>query len=268
MKGLKGKVAIVTGASSGIGEACARRLAAEGVKTVLAARRLERMEAIVGELNEAGAEAVCFATDVSDEEAVRRTIDSTISRYGRLDIVINNAGISRPCPIEEMDRAVWDRILAVNLTGTALCIKHCVPQMKRQNSGAIVNMSSIHDLVTTSNMGAYPATKSGQAALTRQLGLELGPYGIRVNGIQPGYVPTELSLPDWTREGHGDPQVFINRLKDSIALRRVGGPEEIAAVAAFLASDESSYVNGTMILVDGGVAMQLYGIEPSHSPEP
>jgi 3-oxoacyl-[acyl-carrier protein] reductase len=262
MKGLQGKVAIVTGASSGIGEGARRHPAAEGVKTVLAARRLDRMQGIVAELKEAGAEAACFALDVSDEEAVRRTVEFTISTYGRIDILINNAGISRPSPIDTMERAVWDRIIAVNLTGTALCIKHSVPHMKKQGSGAIVNMSSIHDLVTTSSMGAYPATKSGQAALTRQLGLELGPYGIRVNGIQPGYVPTELSLPDWTREGHGDPQVFINRLKDSIALRRVGRPEEIAAVAAFLASDESSYVNGTMILVDGGVAMQLYGIEP------
>jgi 3-oxoacyl-[acyl-carrier protein] reductase len=266
MKGLKGRVAIVTGASSGIGEACARRLAAEGVKTVLAARRLERMKEIVRELTAAGAEASCFETDVADEEAIKRTVESTVSRYGRLDILINNSGITRPGPIEQMDRAVWDRVIAVNLTGTALCIKHSVPYMKKQKSGAIVNMSSIHDLVTTSGMGAYPATKSAQAALTRQLGLELGPFGIRVNGIQPGYVPTELSLPDWTREGHGDPQVFINRLKDSIALRRVGGPEEIAAVAAFLSSEESSYVNGTMILVDGGVAMQLYGIEPSRLP--
>ncbi len=257
MKGLAGKVAIVTGASSGIGEASARRLAAEGVRTVLAARRGEKLEGIVREIVAAGGVALAVPTDVSDEKSVKNLIAMTLGEYMRLDILVNNAGISRASPIENLDRGTWDRVIAVNLTGTALCIKHAVPHMKRQKAGSIINMSSIHDLVTAPNMGAYPATKSAQAALTRQLALELGPDGIRVNGIQPGYIPTELSLADWTREGGGDPDVFIERLKPQIALRRVGRPEEIASVVAFLASEESSYVNGSMILADGGVAMHL-----------
>lgn len=257
MKGLKGKAAIVTGASSGIGEACARRLAAEGVKTVLAARRKDKMEKIVSEIESAGGEAMCVMVDVANEADIERMVAAAVDAYGRLDILINNAGFMKFFAIEDMNREVWDRIIAVNLTGTAMGIKYAVPHIKRQGGGSIVNMSSIHDIATAPNMGAYPATKSGQSALTRQMALELGPSGIRVNAIQPGYIPTELSLADWTRQGGGDPQVFIDKISQSIALKRVGQPKEIASVAAFLASEESSYINGSTILVDGGVAMSL-----------
>ena len=257
MRGLTGKAAIVTGASSGIGEACARRLAAEGVKTVLAARRAAKLEKIAEEIRAAGGEAIGVMADVANEPDIERMVRACLEAYGRLDILVNNAAMQALSAIEEMNREEWDRTIAVNLTGTALGIKHAVPFMKRQRGGSIVNMSSIHDIATAPNMGAYPATKSAQSALTRQLALELGPFGIRVNAIQPGYIPTELSLPDWTRQGGGDPKVFMARLAESIALRRVGQPEEIASVAAFLASEESSYVNGASILVDGGVAMSL-----------
>jgi len=257
MRGLEGKAAIVTGASSGIGEACARRLAAEGVLTTLAARRFEKLEKIVSEIRSRGGRAVAVATDVAQEEDIAAMVAATVRSFGRLDILINNAGTMEFFTIDEMKREIWDRIVAVNLTGTALAIKHAVPHLKKQGSGSIINMSSIHDIVTAANMGAYPATKSGQSALTRQLALELGPFGIRVNAIQPGFIPTELSLPDWTRRGGGDPNVFIKHLSETVALRRIGQPEEIAAVAAFLASEESSYVTGTAILVDGGVAMSL-----------
>jgi NAD(P)-dependent dehydrogenase (short-subunit alcohol dehydrogenase family) len=257
MRGLVGKAAIVTGASSGIGEACARRLAADGVKTVLVARRATKLQKIVEEIRAAGGEAIAAVADVANEPDIERMVGACIEAYGRLDILINNAAIQALTGIEEMNREDWDRTIAVNLTGTALGIKHAVPFMKRQGSGSIINMSSIHDIATAPNMGAYPATKSAQSALTRQLALELGPFGIRVNTIQPGYIPTELSLPDWTRQGGGDPQVFMAKLGESIGLRRVGQPEEIASVAAFLASDESSYVTGAAILVDGGVAMSL-----------
>jgi NAD(P)-dependent dehydrogenase (short-subunit alcohol dehydrogenase family) len=257
MRGLTGKAAIVTGASSGIGEACARRLAAEGVKTTLVARRAAKLDKIAEEIRAAGGEAIGVMADVANEPDIVRMVRACIEAYGRLDILVNNAAMQALSAIEEMNREEWDRTIAVNFTGTALGIKHAVPFMKRQRGGSIVNMSSIHDIATAPNMGAYPATKSAQSALTRQLALELGPFGIRVNAIQPGYIPTELSLPDWTRQGGGDPHVFMAKLAESIALRRVGQPEEIASVAAFLASEESSYVNGATILVDGGVAMSL-----------
>jgi NAD(P)-dependent dehydrogenase (short-subunit alcohol dehydrogenase family) len=143
------------------------------------------------------------------------------------------------------------------LTGAALCAKYAVRQMKRQGGGAIVNVSSIHDVVTAPNLGAYPATKSGMSGLTRVMALELGPFNIRTNAVLPGYIVTQMFLGDAVRQGNGDPQVFIDRVSLTIPQRRVGNSEEVAAVVAFLASDEASYVNGAALLVDGGVSVQL-----------
>ena len=176
---------------------------------------------------------------------------------GRLDVLVNNAGVQRFRAIDQMDRAEWEWIFAVNLTGPALAAKYAVPHLKAAGGGAIVNISSIHDAVTAPLMGAYPATKSGMAGLTRTLALELGPDGIRVNAVMPGYTLTDMFLGDATRRGGGDPQVFIDELLPSIPIRRVAEPSEVATVVAFLASPMASYVNGVSLLIDGGVSIQL-----------
>jgi NAD(P)-dependent dehydrogenase (short-subunit alcohol dehydrogenase family) len=255
---LRDKVVIVTGAASGIGAACAVRFGAEGSKVVVSTDRNDTGAlAVVQQIEAAGGEAFYRRCDVADETQDRELVEAAVERWGRLDVLVNNAGIQKFQAVDEMDRELWDRIFAVNLTGAALCAKYAVRQMKRQGGGAIVNVSSIHDVVTAPNLGAYPATKSGMSGLTRVMALELGPFNIRTNAVLPGYIVTQMFLGDAVRQGNGDPQVFIDRVSLTIPQRRVGNSEEVAAVVAFLASDEASYVNGAALLVDGGVSVQL-----------
>lgn len=255
---LKDKVVVVTGASLGIGAACAVRFGREGSKVVVSTDRSEdAARQVVDQIVAAGGEAIYVRCDVASEEDDAALIGAAVDRWGRLDVLVNNAGIQKFQAVDEMERELWDRIFAVNLTGAALCAKYAVRQMKKQGGGSIVNVSSIHDVVTAANLGAYPATKSGMCGLTRVMALELGPYNIRTNAVLPGYVVTQMFLGDAVRQGNGDPQVFIDRVSATVPQRRVGQPEEIAAVVAFLASDEASYVNGASLLVDGGVSVQL-----------
>jgi NAD(P)-dependent dehydrogenase (short-subunit alcohol dehydrogenase family) len=255
---LRDKVVIVTGASSGIGAACAVRFGAEGGKVLVSTDRNESgAREVVAQIEAAGGEAFYQCCDVADEGQDRDLVEAAVQRWGRLDVLVNNAGIQKFQAVDEMDRELWDRIFAVNLTGAAMCAKYAVRQMKLQGGGAIVNVSSIHDVVTAANLGAYPATKSGMCGLTRVMALELGPFNIRTNAVLPGYIVTQMFLGDAVRQGNGDPQVFIDRVSATVPVRRVGKSEEIASVVAFLASDEASYVNGASLLVDGGVSVQL-----------
>jgi 3-oxoacyl-[acyl-carrier protein] reductase len=255
---LRDKVVIVTGAATGIGAACAVRFGAEGSKVLVSTDRNEAGgRDVVAQIEAAGGEALYQRCDVADEDQDRALIEAAVERWGRLDVLVNNAGIQKFQAVDEMDRELWDRIFAVNLTGAALCAKYAVRQMKRQGGGAIVNVSSIHDVVTAANLGAYPSTKSGMCGLTRVMALELGPFNIRTNAVLPGYIVTQMFLADAVRQGNGDPQVFIDRVGATVPVRRVGRSEEVASVVAFLASDEASYVNGASLLVDGGVSVQL-----------
>jgi len=255
---LRDKVAIVTASAGGIGASIAETLAGEGMRVAVSTdRNLDGGNEVVGRIRDGGGDAIFVQCDVSREDDVERLVDTTVSQYGRLDVLVNNAGVQRFASIESFDRETWDWIIAVNLTGPALACKHAVPHLRSAGGGSIVNISSIHDIVTAPRLGAYPSTKSGLSGLTRVLALELGPDQIRVNSVLPGYVETPMFMGDAIRQGNGDPQVFIDRLTPTIPVRRIGQPPETASLVAFLASPLASYITGASILVDGGVSIQL-----------
>lgn len=255
---LRDKVAIVTASAGGIGASIAEALAEEGMHVAVSTdRNTDGGNQVVAQIRDAGGDAFFVKCDVTREDEIGNLISATVSHFGRLDVLVNNAGVQRFASIDSFDRETWDWIIAVNLTGPALACKHAVPHLRAAGGGSIVNISSIHDVVTAPRLGAYPSTKSGLSALTRVLALELGPDQIRVNSVLPGYVETPMFMGDAIRQGNGDPQVFIDRLTPTIPVRRVGQPRETASLVAFLASPLASYITGASILVDGGVSVQL-----------
>jgi 3-oxoacyl-[acyl-carrier protein] reductase len=245
-----GKVAIVTGAAQGIGAATARRLAAEGASVAVVDLTVERGQSVVDEITGAGAVAVALGCDVSDEGSVQAMTDAVVERFGRLDILVNNAGITRDNLLFKMSRADWDAVLGINLTGVFLCAQAAQKHMVAQKSGKIVNLSSRSALGNRGQVN-YAATKAGVQGLTATLALELGPFGINVNAVAPGYVATSMTAATASRVG-ATPEEHQERAAASTPLRRVGRPEEIASVIAFLASDDASYVSGQTLYVNGG----------------
>jgi NAD(P)-dependent dehydrogenase (short-subunit alcohol dehydrogenase family) len=241
---LKGKVAVVTGAGSGIGAAIARLFASEGASIVLA-DLAESAGLLADELAEAGAAAVFQRADVVDEVSVAALMDAAVTRFGRLDVLVANAGIpERKSPIHELDLTEWRRVIDVDLTGVAICNKFAAGAMLKTGGGAIVNMASILAHVGQENSNAYSAAKAAVVNLTRSVALTYARQGIRANCVSPGYVDTPLlaKLPDETR------QMMLARQP----IGRLGRPEEIAEVVAFLASDRASIITGACINADGG----------------
>lgn len=241
---LKGKVAVVTGAGSGIGAAIARLFASEGAKVVLG-DLAESARTLADELSAAGFEAAFQRVDVTNEASVAALIESASARFGRLDILVANAGIpERKSPIHELDLADWRRVIDVDLTGVAICNKFAAGAMLATGGGAIVNMASILGLVGQENSNAYSAAKAAVVNLTRSVALTYARQGIRANCVSPGYVDTPLlaKLPEATR------QMMLVRQP----IGRLARPEEIAEVVAFLASDRASIITGACINADGG----------------
>jgi NAD(P)-dependent dehydrogenase (short-subunit alcohol dehydrogenase family) len=235
------KVAIVTGGTSGIGLATAMRLAQEGANVVLAARDADGLAEAERRLRASGAPAVlCSQCDVSDENQVRQTVDSTIARFGRLDVVVNNAGIMVFKPIEEQTGQDWQQVLAVDLMGSFYFIKHAFRAMT--HGGAIVNVSSIHAVQTEPLIAPYAAAKTALLSLTRSAALEGKPRGIRVNAVLPGAIDTPML---WDNPN-------IRTGVEKIDTGDVGKPEDVAAAIAFLASPEAAFVQGSWLRVDGG----------------
>ena len=250
---LEGKVAVITGAASGQGQAAARLFAAEGAKVVVADVNAEGAEKTVEGIRASGGKAVPVQADVSREADVEAMIRRAVDEFGRLDVLFNNAGVGYSAAdrmtmasVVETPEEDWDAVLAINLKGVAMSCKHAIPVMERQGGGAIVNNASINALVGLSGADAYTAAKGGVVALTRVLAVDWGPKNIRVNCICPGGVDTPMIAP-----ALADEQVS-NFLRESTPLGRLARPEEPARVALFLASDESSYLNGAIIPVDGG----------------
>ncbi len=247
---LTGKCALVTGGASGIGRATAIAMAREGARVAVADLHEEAAAETVAVINQAGGQAIAIAADVADEAAVSAMTARTIAAFGRIDCAFNNAGISPRNTdsagqrTHELDRQAWDRVLAINLTGVFLCMKHQIPHMLGQGSGAVVNTASVAGLVGLYTAAAYVAAKHGVVGLTKAAALEYATDGVRVNAVCPGYITTPMTE-----------ETVRNRYDDlmlKVPARRMGLPEEIAETVVFLCSDRASFVTGAAYTVDGG----------------
>lgn len=255
---LRDKVALVTGAGSGIGEATARRLAADGARVTLLSRTRDEVEAVRNAIVAAGGQALAVTADVSVEADMRRAVDETVAAFGRLDIVVANAGINGVwAPIDELTPDEWDQTQAVNLRGTYLTLHLAVPHLRRQG-GSIVIVSSINGNRTFSSAGAsaYSVTKAGQVAMAQQLALELGEDRIRVNAVCPGAIDTEID-DNTSKRNTEDADVPVEFPEGDIPLTggKPGRSADVADVIAFLVSDAARHVTGVPIYVDGGQSL-------------
>jgi NAD(P)-dependent dehydrogenase (short-subunit alcohol dehydrogenase family) len=240
---LTGKVAIVTGAAKGIGRAIAERYGAEGATVVVSDIDTAGADAVAAHIEGAGGKAVAITTDVSRKDSVDALYDEVLQRFGAVDVVVNNAGLTATeRHFLEGDEAWWDKIHAVNLKGTFLSGLRAAQHMARHGGGAIINVSSGGATRAHRGNAAYDATKGGIEALTRAMAVDLAPYGIRVNALIPGSIDSRGMAPEVKKERG-----------QAIPMGRVGEPEEMSGAAVFLASDDAGYVTGQMIAVDGGI---------------
>jgi len=244
---LAGRVALVTGASQGIGRACALKLAAAGATTVVAARNQEKLNELVSEITSAGGGAAAFALDVSDEEQLKTAIKAAVAQFGKIDILVNNAGITRDQLVMRMKRADWDAVLQTNLTSAYLCIQQTIGSMLKQRWGRIINISSVFGQMGQAGQANYAASKAGLIGLTMAIAREVGSRNITCNAVAPGFIETAMTA------GLGDE--FKQNAVKQIPLGRVGSPEDVAGAVAFLASDEASYITGHVLNVNGGLLM-------------
>jgi meso-butanediol dehydrogenase/(S,S)-butanediol dehydrogenase/diacetyl reductase len=253
---LKGKVALVTGGGSGIGTAIAERFVADGAKVCITGRRKEMLDKVAESLP-SGSVVICQG-DVSKEEDAKRMVETTVKFGGKIDVLVNNAGINRPAPIVELDPKVWQEVMGVNLTGPFLLMKAVIPHMLKEIRGSIINIASLGGIRCLPGMPAYCSSKAGLVMLTQQAALDYGRHNIRCNAVCPGGVKTEM-----TRENFGqfgkmlgiDPDTFINQIALEIPMHRFAAPSEIGGLCSYLASDDSSFMNGAVITLDGGTAI-------------
>ena len=249
---LENKVAVVTGSSSGIGEAIALVFAQEGAAVVVNySRREEAAQKVLQKVEAAGGKGLVVGADVSDPKEVEAMVQQAVSTFGRLDIMVNNAGMERKMPFLQTPFEVWQETIAVNLTGAWLGCQAAGKQMVDQGEGGrIINVSSVHEDLAMPTNSPYCATKGGVRMLMRTLAVELAPHDITVNNIAPGAIETPMDAP--LEQNHDQ----MKELLSEIPLGRMGKPEEVANLALFLASDDSSYVTGSTLFVDGGMIRQ------------
>jgi 3-oxoacyl-[acyl-carrier protein] reductase len=244
---LSGRVALVTGASQGIGRTCALRLAKEGATVAVAARNQEKLNELANEITTAGGKAAAFPLDVADEDQVKSTVKAIIAEFGKIDILVNNAGITRDQLVMRMKRADWDSVLQTNLTSAYLCIQAVIGSMLKQRSGRIINITSIFGQIGQAGQANYAASKAGLIGLTMAIAREVGSRNITCNAVAPGFIETAMTA------------VLSDEFKQSavkqIPLGRVGSPDDVASAVAFLASDDASYITGHILSVNGGMLM-------------
>lgn len=247
---LKDRVALLTGASRGIGRAIAQRLACAGAQVVVSSRKLDNVQAVADEIRAAGYEALAVEAHVGDPAAVEALVGRTVEAYGRLDIVINNAATNPHFgPLLSADEGQWDKILDTNAKAAFRMCKAAVPHLEAQGGGKILNLASVAGLQPSPGMGLYGISKAALIMLTRQLAMELGPANIQVNAIAPGVIKTRFSQILWTTPQIAEP------MQARMPLGRFGEPEDVAGMALFLASSASDYVTGAVFVVDGGLSL-------------
>lgn len=265
MKGLKGKNALITGASTGIGEAIAIRLAQEGVNVAVNYRKsvneaeetVEKMQNACSRIRDCGVKDLLVQADVSKEENILAMFSTVIAEFGGIDILVNNAGIQYETPAHEITAADFDQIIGVNLRGSFLCAREVLKHfLETKRQGTIINISSVHEIIPRPKYLSYSISKGGMGNLTKTLALEYAEQGIRVNGVAPGATITPINEA-WTEDPAKQAEVASH-----IPMKRVGTSEEMAAAVAFLASEESAYMTGQTLFIDGGLTLYQDFQEP------
>ena len=245
---MSNRIAFISGASRGIGKACATALSCAGAKVVLGARQLDKLEAVAAEIRLAGGEAFVVAMDLSSQDSIKEAFAKAAKDFGRIDILVNNAGITRDGLALRMKRVDWDAVLETNLSGSFFCIQQVLSPMIREHWGRIVNITSVVAEAGNAGQANYCAAKAGLIGLTKSLAHELASRNVTVNAVAPGFIETDMtgSLPDEAKA----------RITESIPLKRLGKPQDVAAAVRFLASEEAAYITGHVLDVNGGMYMR------------
>ena len=244
---LSGKIALVTGASQGIGRTCALKLAAQGATVVTAARSQEKLDELVKEIAAAGGKASAFALDVANEDQIKTVFKDAITQLGKIDILVNNAGITKDTLIMRMKRADWDAVINTNLTSAYLCTQQVISSMLKQRWGRIINITSVFGQTGQAGQANYASSKAGLIGLTMALAREVASRNITCNAVAPGFIETSMTS--------GLSDEFKQTAIKMIPLGRVGTPDDVANAVAFLASDQASYITGHVLNVNGGMLM-------------